>query len=152
MVNYNFGFSYTPTAIQSALSATTDRPLYIIKNIAKILSDFSNTEHGQAVAAANKRIANILKKAGDISPNIDVALFEESAEHVLFDALQTLQSDFPSEPKEQLEALASLRQAVDCFFDDVMVMADDEKVKANRLALLAQLRALFLQLADISKL
>ncbi|MBL1353668.1 MAG: glycine--tRNA ligase subunit beta [Zetaproteobacteria bacterium] len=152
MLNYNFGFSYTPTAIQSALNATTDRPLYIIKNIAKILSDFSNTEHGQAVAAANKRIANILKKAGDIFPNIDTALFEETAEHVLFDALQKLQADFPSEPKEQLEALASLRQAVDSFFDDVMVMADDEKVKANRLALLAQLRALFLQLADISKL
>lgn len=140
------------SALDAALSAAQDLPLYQHVAVARLLTDFADSEGGQAVAAANKRIANILKKAGDVSPNIDSSLFEEPAEHVLFDALQKLQADFPSEPKEQLEALASLRQAVDCFFDDVMVMADDEKVKANRLALLAQLRALFLQLADISKL
>ncbi|MDQ6953732.1 MAG: glycine--tRNA ligase subunit beta [Mariprofundaceae bacterium] len=140
------------SALDAALSANQDLPLYHHLAVARLLTEFADSEGGQAVAAANKRIANILKKAGDISPNIDSALFEECAEQVLFDALQTLQSNFPSEPKEQLEALASLRQTVDTFFDDVMVMADDEKVKANRLALLAQLRSLFLQLADVSKL
>ncbi|MDQ6974707.1 MAG: glycine--tRNA ligase subunit beta, partial [Mariprofundaceae bacterium] len=144
--------SVSVSALDAALSAAQDLPLYQHVAVARLLTDFADSEDGQAVASANKRIANILKKAGDISLNIDSALFEESAEHVLFESLQALQLDFPSQPKEQLEALASLREPVNNFFDDVMVMADDVRVKANRLALLTQLRHLFLQLADISKL
>jgi len=70
----------------------------------------------------------------------------------LFEQLNEVSSNFPTEPEAQLAALATLREPVDTFFDDVMVMADDDAVKANRLALLGQLRTLFLQLADVSKL
>jgi len=140
------------SALDAALGADEDLPLYRHLAVARLLAEFADSEHGQAVAAANKRIANILKKTGNISEIIDVSLFEEAAEQCLFDALKRVKSAFPSEPQAQLEALATLHQPVDAFFDDVMVMADDAKVKANRLALLAQLRGLFLQLADISKL
>ncbi|MDQ6991246.1 MAG: glycine--tRNA ligase subunit beta [Mariprofundaceae bacterium] len=140
------------SALDAALSAAQDLPLYQHLAVARLLTGFADSEDGQAVAAANKRIANILKKSGQVSESIDVDLFEKAAEQRLFEALQSLKKDFPSEPKEQLEALATLREPVDSFFDDVMVMADDEQVKANRLALLAQLRSLFLQLADVSKL
>jgi len=146
----SFGVSHA--ALDAALGSEKDLPLYRHLAVARLLTEFADSEHGQAVAAANKRIANILKKAGDVSENIDVSLFEETAEQSLFDALQSVKADFPSQPQAQLEALATLRQPVDAFFDDVMVMADDAKVKANRLALLAQLRGLFLQLADVSKL
>jgi glycyl-tRNA synthetase beta chain len=120
--------------------------------VAKLLTDFADSEAGQAVAAANKRIANILKKAGKISTNIDESLFVETAEKDLFKALNTAEGSFPNDAGDQLKMLASLREPVDAFFDGVMVMADDEAIKANRLALLARLRGLFLRLADVSRL
>jgi len=139
-------------ALDAALGADQALPLYRHLAVAKLLTGFADSEDGQAVAAANKRIANILKKAGDITATIDTALLEEPAEQALFEALESVKAGFSSEPQMQLEQLASLRSAVDTFFDDVMVMAEDEKVRANRLALLAELRGLFLQLADVSKL
>jgi len=140
------------SAIDAAFSASNDRPVYQHAAVARLLAGFANSETGQAVAAANKRIANILKKAGDISGNVNTALLSETAEKALFLALAQAETDFPEQPEEQLKILASLREPVDAFFDDVMVMAEDEKVRANRLALLARLRALFLRLADVSRL
>ncbi|MBN4082311.1 glycine--tRNA ligase subunit beta [Mariprofundus ferrooxydans] len=146
------GFMVTRTAMDAALGANIELPLYQHLAVAELLTKFADSEAGQAVAAANKRIANILKKAGDISAHVDVGLFEENAEKVLFEKLNEVSSTFPTEPEAQLAALATLRESVDTFFDDVMVMADDAAVKANRLALLGQIRTLFLQLADVSKL
>ncbi|MFQ5518900.1 MAG: DALR anticodon-binding domain-containing protein [Mariprofundus sp.] len=122
---------------------------------------FESSDEGQAIAAANKRIANILKKAGDVSADIDVSLFAEIAETALYDALLSAESNFKQAVSEgefedsiapALSVLAHLREPVDSFFDDVMVMADDEAVRSNRLALLARLRTLFLNLADVSRL
>jgi glycyl-tRNA synthetase beta chain len=138
--------------MDAALHANTELPLYKHLAVAELLTTFADSEHGQAVAAANKRIANILKKAGDVSDNIDESLLVEDAEKALFKALVEAESHFPDDAAAQLQTLATLREPVDSFFDDVMVMADDEAVKHNRLALLARLRALFLNLADVSRL
>lgn len=146
------GFMVSKAAVNAALSANVELPLYQHLAVAELLTKFADSDAGKAVAAANKRIANILKKAGDISLDVDEGLFEESAEKTLFEQLNEVSSNFPAKPEAQLAALATLREPVDSFFDDVMVMADDVAVKANRLALLGQLRALFLQLADVSKL
>jgi len=140
------------SAIEAAFSAAIDRPVYQHATVARLLAGFANSGTGQAVAAANKRIANILKKAELRPGEVNASLFVEDAESALFDALQKAESDFPQAPEAQLQVLAGLRAPVDRFFDDVMVMADDEKLRNNRLALLARLRVLFLKLADISRL
>ncbi len=139
-------------ACNAALGANLALPLYQHLQVARLLTSFADSEAGQAVAAANKRIANILKKADSVNTDIDTSLLVEDAEKVLFKALREAESNFPGDAKAQLQVLASLREPVDAFFDGVMVMADDAAIKANRLALLARLRELFLRLADVSRL
>lgn len=119
---------------------------------------FLHLEQAASLAAANKRIANILRKA-DAPTDAAVAekLLSEDAERLLYSALDSARQKVAplmanKAYADVLNALADLRDPVDRFFDDVMVMADDEKVKNNRLALLSQLRALFLDVADISRL
>ncbi len=146
----NFGLSRS--ALDAVFGATMNVPLYRHVAIGQLLSGFADSETGQAVTTANKRIANILKKAGDLSFDINDALLKEDAEKALFAALNAAESAFPEEPRDQLTVLAGLREPVDRFFDDVMVMAEDEAVRNNRLALLARLRSLFLKLADFSRL
>ncbi|MDQ6957276.1 MAG: DALR anticodon-binding domain-containing protein, partial [Mariprofundaceae bacterium] len=141
------------TSIDAALHASKEVPLERILNVANLLTHFAASDDGQAVIIANKRIANILKKAGNINMEVNEELLVENAEKTLYAALTALVNfGFPVLPAAQLQELATLREPVDTFFDDVMVMADDAAVKGNRLALLGQLRALFLQLADVSKL
>ena len=119
---------------------------------------FVRMEQAESLAAANKRIANILRKAGDPQGlAVDEKLFELDAERALGSALEGARSKVAPmlgarQYAETLNELAGLRDPVDRFFDDVMVMADDEKVRNNRLALLTELRALFLDVADISRL
>ena len=138
--------------LDAAISAGVERPLAEQVRVASLLTGFADSETGQAVAAANKRIINILKKA-DVKPgDVDTALLTEDAERALFASLEKAEAGFPDEPEAQLEVLAGLRESVDRFFDDVMVMADDEKLRSNRLALLDRLRFLFMRLADFSKL
>jgi len=146
------GFIVSKAGMDAALHANIELPLVKHLAVAELLTKFADSEAGKAVAAANKRIANILKKAGDVSPDIDAALLVEDAEKALFKALSDAESAFPDAPSAQLDVLAGLREPVDAFFDGVMVMADDDAIKNNRLALLARLRGLFLRLADVSKL
>ena len=119
---------------------------------------FARLEQAESLAAANKRIANILRKAGDPEGlEIKKKRLEEGAEMALFNALGNAREKVAPMLKERryaqvLNELADLRDPVDRFFDDVMVMADDEAVRNNRLALLGDLRALFLDVADISRL
>jgi glycyl-tRNA synthetase beta chain len=123
------------------------------------VQSFIKLDEAASLAAANKRIANILRKAGDDAhgAEVDEKLLQEPAELALFSAL-TSASDAVQPMLDEhrytdtLRALASLREPVDLFFDDVMVMADDEALRNNRLALLGKLRALFLDVADISRL
>ncbi len=140
------------SALDAAWHAAEATPLYRQLEVARLLTDFGQSETGQAVAAANKRIANILKKAPDTGDTVNEALLAEEAERHLLATLTEVESHFPESPTEQLHMLATLRQPVDRFFDDVMVMAEDEAVRANRLALLQRLRRQFLKLADISRL
>jgi glycyl-tRNA synthetase beta chain len=146
-------FSVSRSALEATLAVHSERPLHRHLEVAHLLTSFADSEVGQAVAAANKRIANILKKNAAPNESVRAPLFEHEAEKHLFAMLVKAEHAIePNDPKQMLEVLATLREPVDTFFDDVMVMCEDEKVRDNRLALLARLRALFLGLADISRL
>ena len=118
--------------------------------------EFVGDDAAISLAAANKRIANILRKAGDDSnAELSPALLEEPAEAALYEALLgARQAVAPlletRDYAAALSRLADLREVVDRFFDDVLVMADDDAVRRNRLALLAELRGVFLNIADVS--
>ncbi|MDX8409523.1 MAG: glycine--tRNA ligase subunit beta [Mariprofundales bacterium] len=142
----------TRSTLLAALSASQARPLHTVLAVAKLLAGFSNSETGQAVAAANKRIANLLKKAGAQCGEVDPSYLLEPAEKQLWSALNRAEAAMPDDAEGQLELLAELRQPVDAFFDAVMVMDEDADIRANRLLLLARLRALFMKLADLSRL
>jgi glycyl-tRNA synthetase beta chain len=128
-----------------------------IHNRVQAVHAFSQLAESQALAAANKRVSNILNKAreGEVASRINSALLIDGAERLLAEQLLAKQSwlvPLLAEQKydEILAGLVDLRQPVDAFFDGVMVMVDDANIRANRLALLTQLRGLFLQVADIS--
>ncbi|MEO7430734.1 MAG: glycine--tRNA ligase subunit beta [Dokdonella sp.] len=120
--------------------------------------EFATLPDAQSLAAANKRIGNILKQSGNVATTtIDDALLEAGAEKELAQALQAAQSDGAPMIAARdyvglLKRLARLREPVDAYFESVMVMADDPDLRTNRLALLGTLRSLFLRVADISLL
>ncbi len=124
----------------------------------KAVAAFKTLPEAESLAAANKRISNILKKVdGKIADTVEESLLEEQAEKALYQSVKTQQEKvaplFASgDYSSALTSLAGLRDDVDNFFDGVMVMADDENLKNNRLALLNQLRNLFLNIADLSRL
>lgn len=119
---------------------------------------FRQLPEAEALAAANKRVSNLLSKAeGNVAASIEAHYFDSPSEFSLNAAIQ--QADHAVQPlaqarlySEALAQLASLREPVDAFFAAVMVNADDPSVRANRYALLAKLRSLFLGVADISLL
>ncbi|MGX9461414.1 glycine--tRNA ligase subunit beta [Shewanella sp. A14] len=124
----------------------------------KAVSHFRGLEASTALAAANKRVSNILAKVeGELPATINSALLTETAEKALANKLAQLQPQLAplfanAEYQQALTLLADLRESVDQFFEDVMVMADDKALKNNRLALLTNLREQFLHVADISLL
>ncbi|MDR8525855.1 glycine--tRNA ligase subunit beta [Shewanella fidelis] len=124
----------------------------------KAVAHFRTLEQASALAAANKRVSNILAKVeGELPAAIDAKLLVEDAEKALAAKLAELQPQLAplfaeANYQQALALLATLRDSVDTFFEDVMVMADDEALKNNRLALLSSLREQFLHAADISLL
>ncbi|MCH1931767.1 glycine--tRNA ligase subunit beta [Shewanella sp. A25] len=122
------------------------------------VSHFRSLEASSALAAANKRVSNILAKVeGDLPTAINATLLAEAAEQALAAKLTELQPQLAplfanADYQQALTLLANLRESVDQFFEDVMVMADDEALRNNRLALLNNLREQFLHVADISLL
>jgi glycyl-tRNA synthetase beta chain len=124
----------------------------------KALRAFLELPESASLTAANKRIANILRKAGGTpAAQVDVETLREAAEVRLFDSMRALRdavsvATAQREYANALGRLAQLRPAVDEFFDQVMVMDEDPKLRANRLALLAQLQGLFAGVADLSRL
>ncbi|MEJ0086068.1 MAG: glycine--tRNA ligase subunit beta [Pseudomonadota bacterium] len=120
------------------------------------LVKFLGLPEAASLTAANKRIANILKKAeGGGAGSVDVALLTEPAEKALHEALAGIVADVDRALAKRdygaaLGKLATLRATVDGFFDDVMVNAEDPNLRRNRLALLAQLRHHFTRIADLS--
>jgi len=139
----------------SALSPS--RPLDFDKRI-KAVTAFRNLAEAESLAAANKRVGNILKKsASDNTLLVDESLLSEDAEKKLYEVLsvlsQTVEPMFDSgDYASALSQLSSLRDPVDDFFDSVMVMSDDEAIKNNRIALLNTMNQLFLRAADLSRL
>ena len=147
----------------------SNEPLPSLKDIPlrlRAVRTFAALPEAAALAAANKRVGNILKKAeGDFAlrqaqgerSEINIALLQEPAEQALHQALNQIAPKADAaftagDYTASLQALAALRAPVDAFFDNVMVNAEDEKLRANRLALLAQLHQAMNRVADISKL
>ena len=148
---------YTANQIEAVVST---RPMRVdqVPGQMRAVKTFVTLPEAESLAAANKRIINILRKSeSEAAPAVDRSLVAAGAEHDLYSAVQKLlpvvhghvdRGDFT----EALRALASARGVVDRFFDDVMVMADDRALRANRLALLRGLAEAMNQVADISKL
>lgn len=147
-------------AIDVIQAVAARRPTKPADYLARVhaVDKFRALEEAEALAAANKRVANILAKQNvevTDTVNIDESLLAEEAEKALYVELKAAQEEVDIAVSSQdytriLTALATLRNVIDNFFDNVMVMADDEAVKNNRLALLSLLRQLFLTTADIS--
>ena len=146
-----------PDVFQAVRALDLSRPLDIDRRV-QAVANFSALDQADALAAANKRVSNLLGKAGDaVADQVDAGLFSEAAEGALWNAIQSAEADVKplleqSDYQGALQRLAGLRDSVDAYFDGVMVMADEAPVRANRLAVLARLRQLFLQVADISVL
>ncbi|WCE29758.1 glycine--tRNA ligase subunit beta [Vibrio sp. SCSIO 43137] len=143
--------------IQAVLARRPTKPADFDQRV-KAVSHFRGLEAAESLAAANKRVGNILAKfGGELAEEIDLALLQEAAEKALAENVEVmaeaLEPAFATgDYQAALSKLADLREPVDTFFDSVMVMADDEALKKNRLTLLNKLRNLFLQIADISLL
>ena len=143
--------------IQSVLSINPTSPIDLDKRVHAVKA-FMAMPAAQSLAAANKRSGNILKKLkGELPTDIDEKLLSDEAEKLFYKTLKSLSDKVNASVKlanyeQALTQLADLREPVDAFFDNVMVMDDDEAVRNNRVALLNNLRALFMQIADISKL
>lgn len=144
-------------AIQAVLARRPTRPLDFDLRV-RAISSFRERSEAAALAAANKRVSNLLDKAGStIAPEIAPALLADGAEAALYQALSAAQRDVAplfatGDYSAAMARLAALRPEVDRFFDEVMVMVEEPQVRANRLALLKALRELFLEVADISLL
>ncbi|RZF95009.1 glycine--tRNA ligase subunit beta [Pseudoalteromonas sp. N1230-9] len=143
--------------IQAVLARRPTKPVDFDRRV-KAVSHFRTLDAAEALAAANKRVSNILAK-NDITTQGDVneSLLSDDAEKVLASHVAKFATELAplyanGDYQEALSQLAGIRESVDNFFDNVMVMADDEAVKQNRLALLSQLSRLFLDIADISVL
>ncbi|TKB46986.1 glycine--tRNA ligase subunit beta [Ferrimonas sediminicola] len=148
---------YPVDVIQAVLALRPSRPLEFDRRV-KAVQAFRQLDAAQALAAANKRVGNILAKSDvAIADHINEALMQEAAERALAAAIATTKGKV--EPLfaqgnygDALAILAGLRDTIDNFFEEVMVNAEDPALKANRLAMLKQLRGLFMQAADISLL
>ena len=142
-------------AVEAVIALTP--PLHQVAARVRAVTAFSALPEAASLAAANKRVGNLLKKAEGGIGNVDAARLAEPAERALADAIATLTPRAAAQLEAgdfagNLTTLAQARGAVDAFFNDVMVMADDPAVRANRLALLARLHGLMNQVADISRL
>ncbi|UJF19321.1 glycine--tRNA ligase subunit beta [Vibrio sp. SS-MA-C1-2] len=149
--------NFSVDVIQAVLSRRPTKPSDFDKRV-KAVSHFRELEAAESLAAANKRVGNILAKFdGELSSQVDTSLLTEAEEIKLAasvaEKVAQLEPLFTTGDYQQaLTLLSELRNDVDAFFDNVMVMADDLAVKTNRLTLLNQLREQFLNVADISLL
>jgi glycyl-tRNA synthetase beta chain len=146
-----------PGVVYQAVAAKGVTNPLDIDNRVQAVAAFYQLPEAEALAAANKRVSNILAKQPVSDTTVKESLLQEPAEQQLAAQVAALREQVAPlfaarQYKEALAALAGLRASVDLFFDKVMVMAEDPKLRANRLALLAGLRELFWEVADISQL
>ncbi|MDT0594805.1 glycine--tRNA ligase subunit beta [Glaciecola petra] len=146
--------------VASVVECEAQQSLSDINQRIVAVSNFANSSNAESLVKANKRVANILAKNKinlDELTEINSGLFTESAEKALYGEFEKLVQTVPNLAKnnnyqEILDQLSLLKTSLDAFFDEVMIMADDERVKQNRISLVAQVRKLFLSVADISVL
>ena len=142
--------------IQAVLARRPTRPADFDARV-RAVSHFRTLDSAEALAAANKRVSNILAKADDAIGEINLTACVEPAEKALAEAVLALRTEVQpliaqGDYTAVLDKLANLRAPVDSFFDNVMVNAEDPALRQNRLAILNTLQGLFLQVADISVL
>ncbi|QYF99708.1 MULTISPECIES: glycine--tRNA ligase subunit beta [Massilia] len=150
---------FSPNEVEAVLAQDPDRVDDVVQRLEAVQA-FAALPEAASLAAANKRITNILKKNEEAMPKdaaVDPALLQDQAEKDLAAAVARVQPDVDAafaagDFAGTLKTLAQLRDQVDAFFNDVMVMADDVKLRNNRLALLASLHGMMNRVADISKL
>jgi len=147
---------FGPDEVESVVGQNPTRIDQVLPRL-KAVQAFRTLPEAQALASANKRIRNILKKTTVVQSEPDPALLTEDAEKSLYASTSRLLPSVRSlvsneDYTEALRVLAGVRQEVDTFFDEVMVMTDEPIIRNNRLALLGQLESLMNQVADISKL
>ena len=148
---------YSAQEVDAVLALRPQRLGDVAKRLAAVRT-FAALPEAPALAAANKRVGNILKKAeGAVEAKVNDALLAEPAEKALADALKLIAPRADSawaagQYAESLQALAALKAPVDAFFESVMVNAEDPALKANRLGLLATLHAAMNRVADLSRL
>ncbi len=157
MVNILIETGFAREAVNSALSASFDNiPDVLLRT--RALDSLRKESDFEPLAVTFKRVENIIKKAGAMDElTVNPDLFEDPCENQLFDAVnevnQTITDFIENGSYDQaLSTIAGLRSKVDTFFEDVMVMADDEKLKLNRIALLTSISKLFKNMADFSML
>ncbi len=157
LVGYLREQGYGAKEVDAVVELRPDRWGEIPKRLAAVRA-FAALPEAASLATANKRVANILKKAdGIVQPGVDGALLKEPAEAALHAALASVQPEADAafergDYAASLQALAALKAPVDAFFDAVMVNAEDPQLRANRLGLLAQLHVAMNRVADLSRL
>jgi glycyl-tRNA synthetase beta chain len=147
----------TPQEVDAVLSLDPALLSEVPQRLAAVRT-FSELAEASALAAANKRVGNILKKVeGEVAAKVNASLLQEPAELALNTALIQVKPEADKlfengDYTNSLKALAALKAPVDDFFDNVMVNADDPALKENRLGLLATLHQTMNRVADLSKL
>jgi glycyl-tRNA synthetase beta chain len=147
---------YSTNEVEAVLSLRPER-LDLIPRQLEAVRAFASLPEAESLAAANKRIGNILKQADGVPASFDDALLVAPEEKALASAFQRLQSGVEADFKARnytagLKALAALKTPVDAFFDKVMVMDKDPRVRANRIGFLGILHGTMNRIADLSKL
>lgn len=144
--------------VVQAVRARQEENLFDLDKRLKALQTFMGGEYAQSLSAACKRVNHLLQHTRvDSTLSVNKVLFQESAEHELYQRLQAISDEIAPhytchDYTHALTQLAGLREPVDRFFDKVMVMVEDESLRRNRLQLLAQLQSLLQGVADISLL
>ena len=147
---------YSPAEIEAVLAQNPDRFDNLIDKLEAVRT-FAAMAESASLAAANKRITNILKKSDINAGNVHTDILVEDSEKKLYEDMSTIRPEadrqFASgDYTGTLKTLAKLHDDVDAFFTNVMVMAEDTRLRNNRIALLKELHAMMNQVADISKL
>ena len=138
---------------EAVLAVSPDSPLDFHYRI-DALNEFTQSADSKSLIEANKRIANILKDSDEKLEELNSNILLEDSEKILYKATESLTKELSGSKnyKEIMKSLLNLKDSIDSFFDNVMVNAEDDKVKSSRLALIRRVRHLFLSVADISHL
>ena len=155
--SYLKDWGYSAPEVEAALHAQGMTTWSDLKIRLQAVHAFAALPESPALAAANKRIGNILKKAGEVDAHVNPALLQEEAEKNLYAAMQKLlpesQAQFQAgDYTASLQTLAAMRSPVDAFFDEVMVNAEEIGLRMNRLGLLKSLHMAMNRVADLSRL